>query len=174
MEKQAACPRLMYAPEFEHDACGVGAVINISGAREHRILDLAKQILINLMHRGAAVADETTGDGAGILFQIPHDFFLDVADEHRFSLPDCGRYGVAMTFLPRNDAARMRSEAIFEAEVVREGLKILGRREVPTCSGCLGPIAKSTERSSRQRRMSATSGGRLRPESAMIWNAACS
>ena len=145
MEKEAARPKLMYAPEFEHDACGVGAVVNISGTQEHRILELGKRILINLMHRGAAVADETTGDGAGILFQIPHDFFLEVAEENHFSLPERGRYGVAMTFLPRGDGARVRSEAIFESEIVREGLRILGRREVPTCSGCLGPIAKASE-----------------------------
>ncbi len=145
METPLTGPKLMYAPEFEHDACGVGAVVNISGAQEHRILELGKQILVNLMHRGAAVADETTGDGAGILFQVPHNFFLEVADENHFGLPDRGRYGVAMTFMPRDHGLRTRCEAILESEIVREGLKILGRREVPTCNDCLGPIAKASE-----------------------------
>ena len=77
----------LYDPAFEHDACGIGAVVNISGKREHSIIEHGKEILINLNHRGAAGADEITGDGAGILFQIPHEFFAAECEKLGFSLP---------------------------------------------------------------------------------------
>ena len=78
----------LYDPRFEHDACGIGAVVNISGRREHAIVEHGKQVLLNLMHRGAAGADESTGDGAGILFQIPHEFFAAEAGRLGFTLPE--------------------------------------------------------------------------------------
>jgi len=135
----------LYDPQNEHDACGIGAVVNISGKADHRIIDLGKQILLNLMHRGASVADEVTGDGAGILFQIPHEFFLEELDRDKVALPDCGAYGVAMVFLPREDEVRWRCETLLESEIVASGLRLIGRREVPTDHSCLGEIARACE-----------------------------
>ena len=88
----------LYEARREHDACGIGAVVNISGKKEHSIIDYGKQILLNLHHRGAAGADETTGDGAGILFQIPHEFFVSECAELGLTLPEVSRYGVGMVF----------------------------------------------------------------------------
>ncbi|HUV63988.1 MAG TPA: hypothetical protein VMW24_08825, partial [Sedimentisphaerales bacterium] len=88
----------LYEARREHDACGIGAVVNISGKREHSIIEYGKQILLNLHHRGAAGADETTGDGAGILFQIPHEFFTSQCGELGFSLPAVSQYGVGVVF----------------------------------------------------------------------------
>ena len=86
----------LYETRREHDACGIGAVVNISGKQEHSIIEYGKQILLNLHHRGAAGADETTGDGAGILFQIPHKFFVDETNKLGFSLPPISQYSVGM------------------------------------------------------------------------------
>ena len=149
---KAAPPKArgLYDPQWEHDACGIGAVVNISGRRDHAIVQYGKQVLLNLMHRGAAGADESTGDGAGILLQIPHGFFRAMAAGSGFQLPDPKRYGVAMLFLPREEAARRRSEQIV-AEVVGEaGLKLLGWRNVPTENGCLGELARAAEPVIRQ------------------------
>ncbi len=96
----------LYDPQHEHDACGIGAIVNISGRREHAILDLGRQVLLNLQHRGAAGADESTGDGAGILFQLPHEFFADEAPRLGIELPPPGRYGVAMLFSPQDPLVR--------------------------------------------------------------------
>lgn len=85
----------LYETRREHDACGIGAVVNISGEQSHSIIEQGKQILLNLHHRGAAAADEITGDGAGILFQLPHEFF---AANTSFDLPEAGKYGVGMIF----------------------------------------------------------------------------
>ena len=88
----------LYDPDTEHDACGIGAVVNISGERDHAIIERGQQVLLTLHHRGAAGADETTGDGAGILLQIPDEFFRDEAERLGFPLPGRGLYGVAMVF----------------------------------------------------------------------------
>jgi glutamate synthase domain-containing protein 2/glutamate synthase domain-containing protein 1/glutamate synthase domain-containing protein 3 len=149
---KAAPPKArgLYDPQWEHDACGIGAVVNISGRRDHAIVQYGKQVLLNLMHRGAAGADESTGDGAGILLQIPHGFFRAMAAGSGFQLPDPKRYGVAMLFLPREEAARRRSEQIV-AEVLGEaGLNLLGWRDVPTENGCLGELARAAEPVIRQ------------------------
>src|SRR5271169_3711277 len=120
--------RGLYDPQWEHDACGIGAVVNISGRRDHAIVEHAKQVLLNLMHRGAAGADESTGDGAGILLQIPHGYFRAMA-------------GVAMLFLPQNEDLRRGCLEIFAELVDEDGLKLLGWRDVPTDNRCLGDLA---------------------------------
>jgi glutamate synthase domain-containing protein 1 len=140
----------LYDPRYEHDACGIGAVVNISGRREHRIVEYGKQVLLNLMHRGAAGADETTGDGAGILLQIPHEFFAAEADRLGFSLPPPGCYGVAMVFLPKDRLARQQAENLLAAMATEEGLVPLGWRAVPTDNRSLGEIARSSEPVIRQ------------------------
>ena len=88
----------LYDPQYEHDACGIGAVVNISGAADHQIIEYGKQILMNLSHRGAAGADEVTGDGAGVLCQIPHDFFAGECAGLGMDLPGRYAYGVGMVF----------------------------------------------------------------------------
>jgi glutamate synthase domain-containing protein 2/glutamate synthase domain-containing protein 1/glutamate synthase domain-containing protein 3 len=140
----------LYDPRFEHDACGIGAVVNISGRRDHDIVQYGKQVLLNLMHRGAAGADESTGDGAGILFQIPHEFFISRPAGLNFILPDPGRYGVAMIFLPRPEELCRRCEQILVEKIEDEGLKVLGWRDVPADNSSLGEIARNSEPAIRQ------------------------
>ncbi len=149
---KAALPKAhgLYDPQWEHDACGIGAVVNISGRRDHAIVEYGNQVLLNLMHRGAAGADESTGDGAGILLQIPHGFFRAMAAGLGFQLPDPTHYGVAMLFLPREEAVRRRAEQIVAELVDAAGLKILGWRDVPTENGCLGELARMAEPVMRQ------------------------
>ena len=95
-------PYGLYDPRCEHDSCGIGAVVNTSGRPEHRIIDFGKQVLLNLHHRGAAGSDGVTGDGAGILMQLPHAFLAAEAAAAGFGLPDAGHYGVGMVFGPRD------------------------------------------------------------------------
>jgi glutamate synthase (NADPH/NADH) large chain len=140
----------LYETQYEHDACGIGAVVNINGTRDHSILECGKQILINLTHRGAAGADETTGDGAGILFQVPHEFFATECDNLGFSLPERGGYGVGMVFGPKDAELRAGCERVLEEALAYHGLKVLGWREVPTAGDCLGKIALAAEPVIRQ------------------------
>ena len=140
----------LYDPRWEHDACGIGAIVNISGRREHAILQHGRQVLLNLQHRGAAGADESTGDGAGILFQIPHEFFAAEASRLSFALPGAGRYAVAMLFLPREEAPRRGCETLLSEAISQGGLRVLGWRDVPADDRCLGQIARSAEPIIRQ------------------------
>jgi len=140
----------LYETRYEHDACGIGAVVNINGTRDHSIIEYGKQILVNLTHRGAAGADETTGDGAGILFQIPHELFAVECEQLGFSLPEPSEYGVGMVFGSESPELRARCDRILEEALAYYGLKTLGWREVPTRSDCLGKIALEAEPSIRQ------------------------
>ena len=141
----------LYDPRFEHDACGIGAVVNISGRRDHSIIEYGKQILHNLRHRGAASADNVTGDGAGILFQVPHEFFLEECSQLGIVLPDRGHYGVGMVFGPLNDAAlRAKCDETLAGAIEHYGLKVLGWRDVPVDNSCLGEIALAAEPSVKQ------------------------
>src|SRR5258707_20966 len=140
----------LYDPQFEHEACGVGFVVNIKGAKSHSIIQQALQILMNLDHRGACGCEANTGDGAGILIQPPHDFLKLVAREARVTLPTQGDYGVGMCFLPHNRAERLECEKIFSAIVTEEGQQVLGWRTVPTNNSSLGATAKASEPFMRQ------------------------
>ncbi len=140
----------LYESRYEHDGCGIGAVVNISGRSDHSIIEYGRQILTNLRHRGAAGADETTGDGAGILFQIPHDFFSAECGNIGFSLQDPSEYGVGMVFGSQDGNLREQCNSILEAAVGHYGMKVLGWREVPVCNSCLGQIALSAEPVIRQ------------------------
>ncbi|MGH8019584.1 MAG: glutamate synthase large subunit, partial [Opitutaceae bacterium] len=140
----------LYDPWFEHDACGVGFVVHMKGRKSHSIIEQAIQILRNLDHRGAAGAEANTGDGAGILIQVPHAFCLHVGKEARIKLPDASRYGTGIVFLPRNAARRRRLEEIFAGIVQAEGQTLLGWRTVPTDNSPLGEGAKSCEPFMRQ------------------------
>lgn len=140
----------LYEVRHEHDACGIGAVVNISGKQEHSIIEYSKEILINLHHRGAAGADEITGDGAGILFQIPHEFFVTECDKLGLILPQISEYGLGMVFGPKETKLREQCDAILEASINHYGLKTLGWRQVPTSNDCLGQIALAAEPSIKQ------------------------
>lgn len=140
----------LYESRREHDACGIGAVVNISGKKEHSIIEYGKQILLNLHHRGAAGADETTGDGAGILFQIPHEFFVSECADLGLTLPEVSGYGVGMVFGSKDLSLREKCEKLFEVSIGYYGLKVLGWRDVPVYSDCIGQIALEAEPSIRQ------------------------
>jgi glutamate synthase (NADPH/NADH) large chain len=140
----------LYDPAFEHDACGVGFVVDIKGRKSHKILQHGIQILRNLDHRGACGSEVNTGDGAGILLQMPHKFLQKVAKKAGFELPDVGHYGCGIVFLPRNATLRRRLEERFEQMVQSEGQSVLGWRTVPTDNSMLGDTAKSCEPFMRQ------------------------
>ncbi|HEY7318318.1 MAG TPA: glutamate synthase large subunit [Candidatus Binatia bacterium] len=140
----------LYDPQFEHDACGVGFVVNIKGEKSHEIVEQALTVLQNLDHRGACGCEENTGDGAGILLQVPHAFFHDACEGLGFKLPDPGDYGVGMLFLPDHRNQRRHFEKILEEIIVSEGQRLLGWRKVPTDNLYLGETAKSYEPFVRQ------------------------
>ncbi len=150
MASESQTNRFLYEARREHDACGIGAVVNIDGGRSHRILELGNQIVLNLQHRGASGSDETTGDGAGILFQIPHEFFAEEADRLGITLPERERYGVAMVFEPKDPDLRGKCEELLAQAVAYYGLKVLGWRDVPGEATCLGDLARAAEPSVRQ------------------------
>ena len=132
----------LYDPAHEHDACGVGFVVNIKGERSHDIVAKALQVLDNLTHRGACGCDPRTGDGAGILLQIPHEFFSSEAARLGFELPAPGEYGVGQVFLPLDPVKRKECEDAFERIVNEEGQRLLGWRDVPVVESACGDIAR--------------------------------
>jgi glutamate synthase (NADPH/NADH) large chain len=131
----------LYDPFFEHSSCGVGFVANVDGRRTHQIVVNGVTILLNLVHRGAVGGDSRTGDGAGMLVQVPHRFFLRESKRLGFSLPDEGMYGAAMLFLPQDDEKRARARDLFEDAVTAGGGTVLGWREVPSNPELLGEMA---------------------------------
>lgn len=133
----------LYDPAFEHDACGMGFVVNIKGEKSHDIVEDALTVLENLSHRGASGADEHTGDGAGVLVQIPHDFFKRECNVLGFELPEKGSYGVGMVFAHKYDDFRRVQMDTFSKIVREEGQKILGWREVPIDKTLVGESAKA-------------------------------
>ena len=140
----------MYDPAFEHEACGVGFVVDMHGRKSHKIVADALQVLRNLDHRGASGAEVNTGDGAGILIQMPHKFLAEMCKPLRFSLPEFGQYGCGLVYLPRNASVRRKIEERFEQVVQSEGLIFLGWRTVKTVNSMLGDTAKSAEPFMRQ------------------------
>jgi len=131
----------LYSAENEHDSCGIGFVASIKGNKSQDIVKRGLQVLINMTHRGAESSDNVTGDGAGILVQIPHEFFRNEIE----NLPASGAYGAGIIFLPVNREDRHECERIFLEMVEKENLKIIGMRDVPVNSNVLGEIALSTE-----------------------------
>ena len=138
--KEAQRTRL-FDPDAQHDACGIGAVVNISGAKTHETVDRALKIVEKLEHRTGKDADGRTGDGVGIMTQIPHAFFTKTA---ALRLPEAGDYGVAMIFFPQDPLGRMRSRKLLEMILQREGLELLCWRDVPVCPEILSEKAKTT------------------------------
>ena len=140
----------LYDPAHEHDACGVGFVVDLKGRKTHSIVEKAIEVLLNLEHRGACGSEKNTGDGAGILLQTPHEFLIKVCREAGIELPDYGRYAVGMVFLPTDGNSRLQCEEVFEAVVRQEGQRVLGWRVVPTDNSRLGPAAKTAEPAIKQ------------------------
>ena len=135
----------LYDPRYEHDACGMGFVVNLGGEKSHEIIRKGIEILINLTHRGACGCDPDTGDGAGVLVQIPHEFFARECAELGFSLPEPGTYGVGMMFLPVERQQRLQCEGIVERIAQEEGLAVLGWRDTPINSDAIGRQARATQ-----------------------------
>ncbi len=132
----------LYDPQFEHDACGVGLVANVTGEKSHKIIDQGLEVLINLGHRGACGADPKTGDGAGITIQLPHDFFREECARLDIDLPHHGEYAVGMTFLPQHPGERHRCETLIREIAELEGMALLGWRDVPVNPGAIGVMAR--------------------------------
>ncbi len=135
----------LYDPRFEHDACGVGFVVNIKGHRSNEIVQQALTVLRNLTHRGATGAEPNTGDGAGILMQLPHAFLTKAAAEAGIELPAPGQYGVGMVYLPPDELLRRAWQQRFERIIAQEGQRLLGWRRVPTNNASLGETALAGE-----------------------------
>ena len=140
----------LYDPRYEHDACGVGVVASIKGVKSHDIIEKGLQVLINLGHRGACGADPETGDGAGILLQMPHQFLDKEGAKAGFHLPSPGEYGVGMVFLPQDPAQREGCQRAFDEIVAEEGQVVLGWRDVPVDPGAIGSQARAVQPYIRQ------------------------
>ena len=131
----------LYDAQYEHDACGVGMVVNIHGNKSHELVDNALKVLENMRHRGAEGADNKTGDGAGILLQIPHEFIL----LQGIPVPEKGKYGTGLVFLPKDPVRQQQILSVMIEEIEREGLSLMHLRNVPTYPDCLGETALASE-----------------------------
>lgn len=136
----------LYRPEYEHDGCGVGLVVKIDGSKHHSIVDQGLTVLEHMAHRGAEGADDKTGDGAGIMVQIPHEYIL----LNGIPVPEKGRYGVGMVFLPKDEDDRNAFEKIIDEAIKTQGLFLMHTRDVPVDSTVLGHDAAETEPVIRQ------------------------
>ena len=135
----------LYQPQYEHDACGVGMVVNIHGGKSHELVDKALRVLENMEHRGAETRDKT-GDGAGIMLQIPHEFIL----LQGIPVPEKGKYGTGLVFLPKDEQAQQAILSVIMEEIEREGLQLMHLRTVPTCPEVLGVAAREVEPAIKQ------------------------
>ena len=135
----------LYQPQYEHDACGVGMVVNIHGGKSHELVDQALKVLENMEHRGAETRDGT-GDGAGIMLQIPHEFIL----LQGIPVPEKGKYGTGLVFLPKDEKAQQEILSVMIEEIEREGLQLMHLRTVPTCPEVLGEAARRVEPAIKQ------------------------
>ncbi len=149
-QRRDAAAHGLYMPTKEHDACGVGFVADLKGRKSHDIVQNGIEILENMTHRGAVGADPLAGDGAGMLLQIPHDFFKSVCMDVGIGLPDAGEYGVAHMFMPQDSALRSHCANIVTRAIAAEGLVLLGWREVPVDNTCLSEGVIATEPVHRQ------------------------
>src|SRR5215470_8761289 len=135
----------LYDPAYEHDACGMGFVAHVKGQKSHDIVRKGIQVLVSLTHRGACGCDPETGDGAGVLIQVPHAFFRRECAKLGFQLPEPGQYAVGMTFLPVERHQRLQCEGILERIVREEGLTLLGWRDTPCDGTAVGRVARVSQ-----------------------------
>lgn len=150
MRKGLPVKQGMYDPQFEKDACGMGFVAHIKGKKSHEIVEQALTLLFNMEHRGGQGSEPSTGDGAGILLQIPHGFFKAETAKLGLILPEEGQYAVAMTFLPQEEGVRLNHEEIFARIVEEEGQTLIGWRTVPTNDEPLGESSRKVKPFVRQ------------------------
>ena len=141
MTKRFPNPQGLYDPANERDNCGIGFVANIKGTQSNEIVMRGLEVLTNMTHRGAESSDNKSGDGAGILMQVPHDYFSTFG----FNLPTAGRYGTGLVFLPQDDKEATYCQNILDKFFITEGLEVIGYRDVPVDSDVIGEIAKGTE-----------------------------
>lgn len=135
----------LYLPETEHDACGIGFLTNLHGRKSHHTVANALTMLENMEHRGACGCEPETGDGAGILLQVPHEFLKEECAKEGLALPEAGTYGVGMVFFPNREAVRDRCRKVLQEAAEKLGLRILGYRELPVSREGIGQTALSTE-----------------------------
>ena len=138
-------PLGLYRPEFEHDACGTGFITTLNGRKNHQIVDDALTMLANMEHRGACGADAESGDGAGLLLQVPHWFLLEECTALSIRLPEPGGYGVGMAFLPKDEALRAACRAVIDGAATQRGCPVLGYRPVPVNPAGIGHTARAAE-----------------------------
>ena len=136
----------LYDSRYEHDACGVGLLVNVKGIKSHRLVEQGLQVLEHMVHRGAEGADPKTGDGAGIMVQVPHEFIL----LQGIPVPEKGRYGTGLVFMPRDEESQQIIIDIIEREALSLGLKLMAVRDVPTNNEQLGEVARSAEPAVKQ------------------------
>ncbi len=134
----------LYNPSFEHDSCGVGFIARLDAQPEHKLVEDSIRILINLEHRGAVGSDAATGDGAGVLFNMPRDFLIKSCRDVNINLPETSLFAVGMVFLPVNNAYADRCREIIERVATEEKCDVLGWRDVPTCPDKIGELARKT------------------------------
>ena len=139
---ERTAPAGLYDSRFEHDNCGIGAVVDIKGRKSHRTLDDALQIVEHLEHRAGKDAEGKTGDGVGILLQVSHKFFVKAAAAAGITLGAEREYGVGMFFFPQEELQRNQAKKLFEIICKKEGLPFLGWRQVPVCPEYLGQKAR--------------------------------
>ncbi len=138
--------RGLYDPRFEHDACGVGLLVNVKGIKSHKLVEQGLQVLEHMVHRGAEGSDPKTGDGAGIMVQVPHEFIL----LQGIPVPEKGRYGTGLVFMPKDEEAQQMILDIIERESLHLGLKLMAVRDVPTNNERLGSVARASEPAIKQ------------------------
>ncbi|MCO5948130.1 glutamate synthase large subunit [Mucilaginibacter flavidus] len=142
---QAESHQGLYRPEFEHDSCGTGFITNINGHKSHQIISDALTMLENMEHRGACGCDPDSGDGAGILIQLPHEFFMEECSDLEISLPEPGEYGVGMIFFPKESALKKACKNVIDNAVEKLGLHTLGYRKISVNSSVIGETARKAE-----------------------------
>ncbi|RZA03218.1 MAG: glutamate synthase large subunit [Sphingobacteriaceae bacterium] len=142
---QADCDQGLYRQEFEHDSCGTGFITNINGHKSNQIIADALTMLENMEHRGACGCDPDSGDGAGILIQLPHEFFMEECSDLEISLPEPGEYGVGMIFFPKESAVKKACRTTIDAAIEKLGLQKLGYRKIAVNSSVIGETARSAE-----------------------------
>ncbi|GAA4319226.1 glutamate synthase large subunit [Mucilaginibacter gynuensis] len=147
---QTDSPQGLYRPEFEHDSCGTGFITNINGHKDYKIVHDALTMLENMEHRGACGCDPESGDGAGILIQLPHELLMDECSNLEISLPEPGEYGVGMIFFPKDSALKKACRTIIANAIEKLGLQKLGYRKLITDSSVIGETARSAEPDAEQ------------------------
>jgi glutamate synthase (NADPH/NADH) large chain len=141
MDQNDSTEQGLYRPEFEHDSCGTGFITNIDGHKNYQIIDDALNMLENMEHRGACGCDPDSGDGAGILIQLPHEFFMEECSNLEISLPEPGEYGVGMLFLPKDSTLKKACRTIIDSALEKLGLPKLGYRKVVVNASAIGETA---------------------------------